>query len=68
MTASQAAQKVRNAFKKQGINPKGAVRVRSNDYYTEVQVDTRGIYGGDLEAIEDAINEIPTGDFDFNVG
>lgn len=67
MTAAQAAAKVRNAIKKSGNNPRGCVRVVNSDYTTEVEVDLRGIYGEPREMIDDVINNLPAGDFSWNV-
>jgi len=67
MKASQAAAKIRATIKKSGINPKGMVRVISNDYMTEIEVNLRGVYGEPREDIEDEINSLPYGFFDFNV-
>jgi hypothetical protein len=68
MKASQAAAKIRTAIKKTGINPNGMVRVVSNDYITEIEIDLRGVYGEEREDIDDEINKLPyTGEFGIYV-
>ena len=41
MNAAAEAREIRKALKKIGIDPKGMVRVRSNDYITEIEIDAR---------------------------
>jgi len=70
MNANQVAQKIRNEIKKTGTNPKGMVSVRNTDYSTMIEFNLRGLYGEDLERVEDFINDLPESDeygFD-NVG
>lgn len=59
MNAADAAREVRKAIKQQGINPRGMVSLHSTDYTTEVSVCLRGVYGENLEAIEDLIDSLP---------
>jgi len=67
MKMQRAAAVVRGALKKAGENPKGRVSCRSNDYVSELSVDLRGIRGEALERVEAAINEMPPGDWTWNV-
>ncbi len=67
MRAAQAAQSLRNTIKKLGINPKGMVRVISTDYTTEIEVDLAGIYEEDVYQIEQAINDLDSVNFSWNV-
>ncbi len=66
MTASQAASKVRNAFKRVGVDPRGQVSVRSNDYETEIEVNLRFASDDQREVVEGVINDIPETDFNWN--
>jgi len=68
MNIRQSAAKVRSILKTNGVNPKGLVRVRNHDFFAELTVDLRGIYGDTKFDIEDAINDIEDdGTFDWNV-
>jgi hypothetical protein len=58
MTINQAAAKVRAILKKHGVNPKGNVSVKNNDYISELHVDLRYLYGEQLDAIEAEIESI----------
>jgi hypothetical protein len=66
MTASQAASKVRAAFKKAGCDPRGQVSVRRSDYEVEIEVSLRWASDDARDAIEDVINAIPENGFGWN--
>ena len=63
MKASQAAQLVRNAIRKTGVNPKGMVSVRNTDYTTEIEVNLRGLTEDQEYEVSAVINSI--GDSEF---
>ena len=69
MKAAEAARKIRAAMKQAGIDPKGRVRVASNDYVTVLHIDLRYIYDDEAKwQIEEAIDEIPdNGLFDWEI-
>jgi len=67
MTAAQAAQKVRNAIRKTGTDPKGLVRVINTGYTTEVDVDMKWLDEDAEYKVFQVINEIDgAGGFAWN--
>ncbi len=67
MRAADAAKIVRTAIRQTGSNPKGMVRVRSNDYITELHIDIRSLRNAAACYVEEAIQRIPNGDFTWEV-